>query len=130
MRQARRRRRWRVSRNTNVCVFSGYLCKDAVVEIKKLRTGGEEEVACFRIGVNGPNDQKLFLNCELWRPGKVVEYLEEGKQVLVNGRLKSREFTNSDGAKDSWWSLDVRDLQLLGGARDTRRAEADVAEAF
>jgi single-strand DNA-binding protein len=92
----------------NSCAFTGNLTRDAEV-----RTVGESEVAAFAIAVNGRKDgEVLFLNCDLWRPGKVAEYLTRGKQVGVSGQLKCREY-EKDGQKRQAWSLDVRELTLL-----------------
>ena len=100
----------------NSCSFTGNLTRDAEV-----REVGENEVAAFGIAVNGRKDgEVLFMNCDLWRPGKVAEYLTRGKQVAVTGQLKCREY-EKDGQKRQAWSLDVRDLTLLGSKE---RAEA------
>jgi single-strand DNA-binding protein len=100
----------------NQCSFTGNLTRDA--ETKMI---GENEVASFAIAVNGRNDDEvLFINCDLWRPGRVAEFLTRGKQVAVAGRLKMRKY-EKDGQKREAWSLDVRDLSLLGSKE---RAEA------
>lgn len=104
----------------NSCSFTGNLTRDAEV-----REVGENEVAAFGIAVNGRKDgEVLFLNCDLWRPGKVAEYLTRGKQVAVTGQLKCREY-EKDGQKRQAWSLDVRDLTLLGS-----REKAEAASPF
>ncbi len=92
----------------NSCSFTGNLTRDAEV-----KTIGENEVAAFAIAVNGRKDEVLFLNCDLWRPGRVAEFLTRGKQVGVTGSLKCREY-EKDGQKRQAWSLDVRELTLLG----------------
>lgn len=104
----------------NSCSFTGNLTRDAEV-----REVGETEVAAFAIAVNGRKDgEVLFLNCDLWRPGKVAEYLTRGKQIAVTGQLKCREY-EKDGQKRQAWSLDVRDLTLLGS-----REKAEAASPF
>ncbi len=101
----------------NSCSFTGNLTRDAEV-----REVGETEVAAFAIAVNGRKDgEVLFLNCDLWRPGKVAEYLTRGKQIAVTGQLKCREY-EKDGQKRQAWSLDVRDLTLLGSKERTEAA--------
>jgi single-stranded DNA-binding protein len=55
----------------------------------------------------------MFLNCDLWRPGKVTEYLTRGKAVAITGTLKCRRY-EKDGQKREAWSVDVKSLQLLG----------------
>lgn len=104
----------------NSCSFTGNLTRDAEV-----REVGEDEVAAFGIAVNGRKDgEVLFLNCDLWRPGKVAEYLTRGKQVAVTGQLKCREY-EKDGQKRQAWGLDVRELTLLGS-----REKAETASPF
>lgn len=104
----------------NSCSFTGNLTRDAEV-----REVGENEVAAFGIAVNGRKDgDVLFLNCDYWRPGKVAEYLTRGKQVAVTGQMKCREY-EKDGQKRQAWSLDVRDLTLLGS-----REKAETASPF
>lgn len=93
----------------NSCSFTGNLTRDA--ESKMV---GESEVASFRIAVNGRRDETLYLSCDMWRPGGVMEYLVRGKQVAVTGELKCRKY-QKDGQDREYWSLDVRNLALLGG---------------
>lgn len=96
----------------NVWTGTGNLTRDA--EVKQV---GEQEVATFAIAVNGRKDtDTMYLTCDLWRPGKVVEYLVKGKSVAVSGTLKCRRY-EKDGAKREAWSIDVKSLQLLGGGR-------------
>jgi len=104
----------------NSCSFTGNLTRDAEV-----REVGESEVAAFAIAVNGRKDgEVLFLNCDLWRPGKVAEYLTRGKQVAVTGQLKCREY-EKDGVKRQACGLDVRELTLLGS-----REKAEASSPF
>lgn len=100
----------------NSCSFTGNLCKDA--ESKMV---GENEVATFRIAVNGRGDEVLYLSCDMWRPGGVTEYLVRGKAVAVSGPLKCRKY-EKDGEQKEFWSLDVKNLALLGGAREPEPA--------
>lgn len=93
----------------NSCAFTGNLTRDA--ESKMV---GENEVASFRIAVNGRRDETLYLSCDMWRPGGVTEYLTRGKQVAVSGELKCRKY-EKEGQQKEFWSLDVKNLALLGG---------------
>jgi single-strand DNA-binding protein len=94
--------------NLNVWTGTGNLTRDA--ELKEV---GETEVASFSIAVNGRKDEVMFLNCDLWRPGKVTEYLTRGKSVAITGTLRCRKY-EKDGQKREAWSVDVKSLQLLG----------------
>jgi single-strand DNA-binding protein len=103
----------------NNCTFVGNLTRDA--EVKMV---GENEVASFAIAVNGRKDgEVLFLDCDFWRPGQVSEYLTRGKTVGVSGSLKSRTY-EKDGQKRTHVGLQVRELTLLGGARERQEESA------
>lgn len=92
----------------NSCSFTGNLTRDA-----ESKTVGENEVCSFAIAVNGRRDEVLFLNCDMWRPGGVAEYLTRGKQVAVSGELKCKRY-EKDGQKKEIWVLEVKNLALLG----------------
>lgn len=99
----------------NSCSFTGNLTRDAETKVI-----GENEVAAFAIAVNGRKDEVLFLNCDMWRPGGVTEYLTRGKQVAVSGELRCKRY-EKDGQKREIWTLDVKNLALLG-AREREEA--------
>jgi single-strand DNA-binding protein len=96
----------------NSCAFTGNLTRDA-----EMKTVGENEVASFAIAVNDRKGEATFLNCDMWRPGGVSEYLTRGKQVAVSGELRCKRY-EKDGQKKEIWVLEVRSLTLLGGARE------------
>jgi single-stranded DNA-binding protein len=101
----------------NSCSFTGHLTRDA-----EIRNVGEKEVAAFGIAVNGRKEEDvMFLNCDLWEPGKVFDYLTKGKLVGVSGELKQRR-VEKDGEKREYWSLNVRNLALLGGSGEEKPA--------
>lgn len=96
----------------NSCAFTGNLTRDA-----EIKTVGENEVASFAIAVNDRKGKATFINCDLWRPGGVAEYLTRGKQVAVSGELWCRKY-EKDGQEKQIWVLEVKNLALLGGARE------------
>jgi single-strand DNA-binding protein len=51
------------------------------------------------------------------------EYLKKGSPVYVEGRLKTRKYTDKDGAERSTTEIVVAEMQLLGG-RDDPPAQA------
>jgi single-strand DNA-binding protein len=89
----------------------GNLTKDAESKIV-----GEAEVARYSIAINGRKDKVLFLDCDHWRVGGVLEYLTKGTSVLVEGELDQQSW-EKDGQKKSKFVLNVQRLQLLGGKR-------------
>lgn len=96
----------------NSCCFTGNLTRDA-----EMKTVGENEVASFAVAVNDRKGEAMFINCDMWRPGGVAEYLTRGKQVAVSGELRCKRY-EKDGQKKEIWVLEVKNLALLGGARE------------
>ena len=79
----------------------------AVADRRKSKSGEwEEETDWFNVTVFGKTAES------------VAEYVTKGKQVLVEGRVKIREYTTKDG--DNRASLDVAasTIVLLGGRED------------
>lgn len=102
--------------NLNVWAGTGNLTKDA-----EIRQVGEQEVCTFSIAVNGrrgkgDKQEVMYLNCDMWRPGGVVEYLVRGKTVAITGPLKCRRY-EKDGQKRESWTVEVKTLQLIGDRR-------------
>lgn len=95
----------------NQCNFIGNLTKDA-----ETRTVGEVEVAKYSIAVNGRKDTVMYVDCDHWRAGGVVEYLTKGTPVFVTGEIELQTW-EKDGQKRSKLSLNVRSLQLLGSKK-------------
>jgi single-strand DNA-binding protein len=104
----------------NVCTFTGRLTRDA--ESKVI---GESEVARYAIAVNGRKDKVMFVDCDHWRAGGVVEYLTKGTQVSVSGELEQQSW-EKDGQQKSKMVLQVHRLTLVGG----KKREEPAAEEF
>jgi single-strand DNA-binding protein len=104
--------------DANVCTFTGRLTKDAESKLV-----GEVEVGRYAIAVNGRKDRVMFLDCDHWRPGGVLEYLTKGTQVCVSGDLEQQSW-EKDGQKKTKVVLSVRSLTLLGaGTRSEPQEE-------
>jgi single-strand DNA-binding protein len=108
----------------NRSILIGNLTNDA-----ETRQAGERDVAKFSIAVNSPfkKDKVLFLDCEYWRGGAVVEYLQRGTPVLVEGELDQQTW-EKDGQKRSKIVLNVSDIRLLGGKRERTEEDSFVSE--
>lgn len=54
----------------------------------------------------------LFLSCAVWRQAaeNVAESLEKGMRVLVQGRLKIRQFERQDGSRGQSTEIDVDEV--------------------
>lgn len=103
--------------DTNVCTFTGRITKDA--ESKMV---GEAEVGRYSIAVNGRKDKTMFLDCDHWRIGGVLEYLTKGTQVCVTGELDQQSW-EKDGQKKTKMVLNVRSLTLLGAGKRSEPQE-------
>ena len=111
-----------------------------VVKQPEVKPAGQSgsTVAKFRLAVgrskknpqtgqweDDPN--KVYIDCEAWHsPGQkmnlcdvIQKYVNQGDQVLVDGRLKMDEWEDKNGGgKRSKISITVTELQMLGGKGD------------
>lgn len=108
----------------NRTILMGNLTADV-----EIRTAGEREVVKFSIAVNSPYKQGkvLFMDCEYWRGGGVVAFLNKGTQVLVEGELDQQTW-EKEGQKRSKMILNVNAIQLVGGKRAAVEEEEFVSE--
>lgn len=105
----------------------GNLGKDA--ETKTLQSG---KVVCnFSIATKGRDKDAptIWVDCAMWgeRGKRVAEYLKKGARVAVSGTLGTREYNQK-----TYLTLDVQELELLGGKSDSKPtdlSEATVADA-
>lgn len=51
------------------------------------------------------------------------EYLRKGRPVYVEGRLKTRKWTNKDGAEQYTTEIMAEQMQMLGGREDGEKPE-------
>lgn len=95
----------------NSCSFTGRLTDD--VKVKDVQG---KVVAQYKIGVNPPKKDAdaLFITCDHWNAGGVVDYLTKGTQVAVTGPVKLAKWKGKDGAERQALQLDVRSLVLIG----------------
>ncbi len=105
-------------------ILIGNLGRDA--ELKKTPSG--TSVLEFSVATNerwndregNTQEHTQWFRVSLWgrRADALAQYLQKGKQVYVEGRLRARLFTGNDGQQRL--SLDVRadDIQLLGTRAD------------
>ncbi|UAL29964.1 single-stranded DNA-binding protein [Nocardioides rotundus] len=56
--------------------------------------------------------EALFLTCSVWRQAaeNVAESLQKGMRVVVQGRLKSRQFETREGEKRTVFEIDVDEV--------------------
>lgn len=106
----------------NQCNFIGNLTRDAESKIV-----GETEVASFGIAINGRSEgDVMYIDCDLWRPGRVTEFLTRGTPVFVSGQLKVRQW-EKDGQTKFRLQLDTKTVQLLGTKKRAEPTEEEFA---
>lgn len=106
-----------MSNDTNHVVLIGRLTKDA-----ELLTFENGKLLKFSIANNRRvkesgewKDRPNFFNCTMWsKSDKFAVMLTKGKQVCIDGELKQDRW-EKDGKKFSGVTIEVKDLQPLGG---------------
>ena len=118
----------------NTVLLTGNLVKDP--ELKYTASG--TAMCRFRIGVNRRykdpksgewKDDSTFVNVVIWREAgeRVGKTLKKGSPVHVEGRLRSYEYQDKEGAKRSGMEVEARRVQILEKA-STNGASAGVGE--
>src|SRR5271157_4964464 len=108
------------SRSVNKVILIGHLGKDAETKF----TPSGVSVTKFSVATNRRwKDQQTgdwkeetdWTNVVLWKQENLANYLTRGKQVYVEGRLRTRSYEDKDGRKV--WTTEVvaDDVILLGG---------------
>ena len=116
---------------TNQCNFIGNLGRDP--ETRTMQSG--DKVANFSIGVserwkdkNGDKQERTeWVNCSVFgKLADVVEkYLNKGSKVFVSGKMKTEKYTDKDGVEKYATKIIVRDLQMLGGKKDSQERKPE-----
>lgn len=108
------------SRSVNKVILLGHLGKDAETRY----TPSGQAVSNFTLATNRRwKDQQTgewkeetdWHNIVLWRAENVSSYLTKGKQVYIEGRLRTRSYEDKDGNKRYVTEVYADDLILLGG---------------
>ena len=88
---------------TPVCTFSL-----ATNERRKDAQGGE------------PKDLTTWFRVTLWgrQAETAAQYLQKGRAVYVEGRLRIKEYTGNEGGPRYSLEVNATDLQFIGGGRD------------
>lgn len=80
----------------------------------------------FNRSTNETSDRTEWHKIVVW--GKLAEfcekYMDKGKQVLVEGRLRTRSWQDRDGNKRTTTEIDAQSIVLLAGGRREGAAEA------
>ncbi len=86
----------------------------------------------YRLQSGELKEETLFISVAVFGKGAetAAKYLQKGRPVLIEGRLRLEEWTNKDGQKQSRISVVAENFQLLGGGdRPPRTSEMGDAPA-
>ncbi len=90
-------------------------------------TGSNTAVASFSIAVNRPftgqngERQADFINIVVWRKQaeNVKNYLHQGSQVAIDGRIQSRSYDGNDGKRHYVTEVVADNIEFIGSKRTT-----------
>ena len=113
----------------NRVILIGNLGKDP--EIRNLEGGAKK--ASFSLATSesykGKNGEKIeqteWHNIVLWRGlADIAEsYLKKGNTVYIEGKIKTRDYTDKDGNKRYITEIVADNLQMLGGRKDSQNGD-------
>ncbi len=109
----------------NVVILTGNLtrdpeCKYAGQEIERANFG----IACNRKWTDRASGEKkeetCFVDCVAWKgtAGIIGQYCKKGAKIGIVGELKLNQWTAQDGSKRSKLIVNVKQVELVGGAPD------------
>lgn len=103
----------------NHAVLQGRLVADP--ELRHTQSG--TSVCSFRVAWSekyNENETKLFLSCTAWRgTGEMIsKYFRKGKEIVVEGPLQTREWTDKDGQKRTSIEMTVSRAHFCGPKGD------------
>ncbi|MSV27311.1 MAG: single-stranded DNA-binding protein [Bryobacterales bacterium] len=108
------------SRSVNKVILVGHLGRDAET---KFTPGGAARTSFSVATSRRWKDQQTgdwkeetdWANITLWRSENLAPYLLKGKQVYVEGRLRTRSYEDKDGKKVYATEVVAEEVILLGG---------------
>ena len=109
----------------NVVTLIGNLASE--VELKDI--GEDRQVANFLLAVDRPGkDEADFVRISTWnkQAETCARYLAKGRQVAVDGRLRSSSWEDSDGNRRSAVEVVANRVQFLSPPPEKENSAADV----
>ena len=102
----------------NRIIIKGRIARE--IEIRQTQTG--KSVGSFSVAVDkgfGENKSADFFRVQAWEKNAdfVAKYFSKGKEILIEGRMESREY-EKDGQKNLVWELIAERVEFCGGARE------------
>ncbi|MBK7028046.1 MAG: single-stranded DNA-binding protein [Bacteroidales bacterium] len=113
-----------MARGVNKVILIGNLGKDP--EVQNFETGKKASFSLATTEVQrdregNENQHTEWHNVVMWRGlADIAEtYLRKGSQVYVEGKIRSRSFDGKDGVKRFVTEIQVDNLVLLGGRKES-----------
>lgn len=122
------------SRSVNKVILLGNLGRDA--ETKFTTNGAARTIFAIATSRRWKDQQTGewkeetdWHNVVLWRQENLANYLTKGKQVYVEGRLRTRSYDDKDGKKVYTTEVVADEVILLGGRGEGAGAQDDASGA-
>ena len=111
----------------NKVILIGRLTRDPELRY----TGSNTPVTTFSLAVNRPFTNQSgereadFINCVVWRKlaETVKNYLSQGSQVAVEGRIQTRNYDDQNGQKRYVTEVIVENIDFVGSRRDNAQGQ-------
>ena len=105
----------------NIIAIKGRLVRDP--EVRKTPndiTTCKITVAVDRAFSSGGEKQTDFFDCVFWRQGAefVNKYFSKGKEIIVQGEMQSRKWTDKEGNNRTSWEIQNAHAEFCGGKSD------------
>lgn len=102
----------------------GNLTKDPELRYTKQNT----PVASYTIAINsryGENQQTDFINISTWgKSGEFVsKYFKKGQPIAITGRLKNKNYEDSNGNKHYSMEVITEDIEFVGSKKEEVKIE-------
>lgn len=105
----------------NRMILQGRLCADP--EMRRTQNG--TAVCSFRVAWSETikdRETKLFLNCVAWQGTAelICKYWYKGKEILLEGKLSTREYQDKNGSDRSVTEMTVDRVHFCGKNEDAQ----------
>ena len=105
----------------NRTILQGRLCADP--EMRRTQSG--VAVCSFRVAWSEKykdHETKLFLSCVAWRTTAemICKYFRKGKEILLEGKLSTREYQDKNGNDRSVTEMTVDRVHFCGKNEDAQ----------
>ena len=110
----------------NFIAIHGRLVRDP--EIRRTQSGVAVTtitVAVDRAYAADGEKQTDFFDCVFWRQGAefVSKYFTKGKEIIVQGEMQSRKWTDKDGNNRISWEIQTAHAEFCGSAKSSDTAQ-------